>query len=82
MRTKHAFIATAWILFSPGSTPLTGAFFGRGDGPIYLSNVQCTGSEDRLSECPNSGLNVIGQCTHALDSGLRCSEGTAAGLGS
>lgn len=60
-----------------GAISLMDAFFGRGDGPIYFSNVQCAGNENRLIECSNSGLNMIGQCEHDMDAGLLCSEGTS-----
>ena len=48
--------------------------FGEGTGRIWLDNVQCTGSERLLANCPSS-LRGITTCTHAQDAGLRCQLG-------
>ena len=47
------------------------ADFGRGEGPILLSNVNCDGTEDRLFDC---GANPIGDnnCNHGQDAGVFC----------
>ena len=47
------------------------AYFGAGVGPIHLDNVDCTGSERKLIECPN---NIFVRCTngHSEDAGVRC----------
>ena len=47
------------------------AYFGVGVGPIHLDNVDCTGSERKLIECPN---NIFVRCTngHSEDAGVRC----------
>ena len=56
-----------------GATPLYNAFFGEGTGPIYLDDLLCRNTEDRLIDCPNGGLNVIDFCNgHADDAGVRC----------
>ena len=49
----------------------TNARFGAGVGPIYLDNVDCTGSEDNLTDCPSS---AIFSCPsgHNEDAGVRC----------
>ena len=48
------------------------SLFGQGTGPIYLDNVGCTGSEERLTSCPRP--NPIGEhnCEHSEDAGVRC----------
>ena len=48
--------------------------FGEGMGRIWLDNVQCTGSEQRLIDCManSSGIN---SCMHTQDAGVRCSLG-------
>ena len=48
--------------------------FGGGDGPIHLDEVQCTGSESSVLQCPQ---NEIGNhnCTHLEDAGVRCLTG-------
>ena len=49
----------------------TNARFSAGVGPIYLDNVDCTGSEDNLTDCPSS---AIFSCPsgHNEDAGVRC----------
>ena len=50
--------------------------FGSGEGFIHLSNIVCTGTEDRLFDC---GGSPVGQhfCNHGEDAGVIC-EGTVA----
>ena len=56
-----------------GATPFLNAFFGEGVGPIYLDDFLCRGSENRLVDCVNGGLNMIDFCNgHADDAGVRC----------
>lgn len=44
--------------------------FGEGTGPILWDNVQCSGSELRLSECPH--INHTGDCIRSEDVGVTC----------
>ena len=46
------------------------ARFGRGSGAILLDNVACTGSEERLINCPYD--SHTGDCFHSEDAGIRC----------
>ena len=50
----------------------TNAYFGQGTGPIWLDNVQCTGSETHLVKCTNSGDIGIHDCGHDEDAGVEC----------
>ena len=64
-------IASAIIMcFSSGATALGLASFGRGTGPIVMTNTGCRGSEDFLINCTFS--NVTHFDTHAEDAGVRC----------
>ena len=47
------------------------AFYGQGTGSIWLDNVQCTGTESRLFDCP---ANTVGShnCAHFEDAGASC----------
>ncbi|XP_068076834.2 scavenger receptor cysteine-rich domain-containing protein DMBT1 isoform X2 [Danio rerio] len=49
----------------------TGAYFGQGSGPVWLSDVQCSNSESTLRQC---ALNGWGQnsCGHEKDAGVAC----------
>lgn len=48
--------------------------YGAGTGPIFLSNVKCTGLESRLLECANTVFHTS-SCSHYYDIGIKC-EGT------
>ena len=58
--------------FHTDANATTSAVFGPGMGPVLLENVICTGNEDRLFDCMNSGLGVS-SCPHSRDAGVRCS---------
>ena len=47
--------------------------FNFGFGKIWLSNIECNGSETKLSKCPHPGWgNVNHLCTHEYDIGVEC----------
>ena len=45
--------------------------FTNGAGQIWLSDVQCNGNENRLTDCTISAFGTP-NCTHAEDTGVRC----------
>jgi len=47
------------------------AEFGAGDGPIWLDNVACSGTEERLEDCEHNGWGDQ-NCSHGEDAGVRC----------
>ena len=54
--------------------------FGTGIGPVFLTDLFCTGSEASLIECRHSKVVQLGTnnfCTHSRDVGLRCERKTA-----
>eukprot|EP00105_Crassostrea_gigas_P038245 XP_019922393.1 PREDICTED: deleted in malignant brain tumors 1 protein-like [Crassostrea gigas] len=48
------------------------AHFGSGIGPIWLGNVQCSGSETDIAQCGSNGGWGIGYCSHGEDAGVHC----------
>uniref|UniRef100_A0A3P9P2V6 SRCR domain-containing protein n=1 Tax=Poecilia reticulata TaxID=8081 RepID=A0A3P9P2V6_POERE len=49
----------------------TSAHFGRGSGPIWLDNVECTGQEVALTHCEHRGFGE-NNCGHGEDAGVIC----------
>ena len=59
------------IFLSIDAVAYSSAFFGQGTGTIWLDDVQCTGNEANLINCPAKSLGSH-NCTHAHDAGVRC----------
>ena len=47
----------------------TSTYFDQGAGPIHLDDIQCTGNETRLLDCPHT---TVHNCTHSEDAGVVC----------
>ena len=59
-----------------GGIPKVGAYFGQGTGNVWMDNVQCTGSETRLSSCQFPGWGNE-NCNHNEDAGVVCDTSEA-----
>ena len=46
--------------------------FGPGSGPIFLENLGCESSQERILSCSRQSPIGIHQCTHAMDVGVDC----------
>lgn len=57
----------------------TWAHFGQGSGPILLDEVQCTGNELSLEECPHN-VWELNNCDHMEDAGVSCNPYTGQSL--
>ena len=58
--------------FHAGAVDVKGAAFGQGTGPIHLGDVECTGAELRIADCPATANPT---CQHVQDAGVRCKPG-------
>jgi len=54
-----------------GVTVYSSSQFGQGTGPIFFTDVGCTGSESSLLMCSRNVFGVT-SCTHSRDVGLKC----------
>ena len=54
-------------LLGSGEIPLLEAY------PIYLDNVNCTGTEISLNNCKHNGIGIH-NCGHNQDAGVNCSS--------
>ena len=52
-------------------------YYGRGNGTVWLDNVQCSGNEATLFDCDYGSWGVVGsRCSnHANDAAVVCSDG-------
>ncbi|XP_052346674.1 uncharacterized protein LOC118365759 [Oncorhynchus keta] len=51
---------------------LEGAYFGQGSGPIWQDDVDCSGTECSITQCPHTGGGTH-NCNHGNDAGVICS---------
>ena len=66
--------AKPFVISFIGATLLFGSSVVDGTGQIVLDDLQCTGDESRLVDCPHNGLGSH-NCDHSQDAGVRCSRG-------
>ena len=57
--------------YHSGAIPHYGAFYGQGSGPIFLSQLHCTGSESSILDCARDVYSMM-LCTHSKDAGVEC----------
>ena len=74
---KHALESLQYSHVVVGATALSGSYYGRGNGPIYLDGVRCSGQESSITDC---NQNVVGDISsrclaHTVDAGVRCIVG-------
>ena len=67
---SHIYIKITLFL---GAAFLEGAYFGAGNGSIYLDDISCTGSENTILQCDHSSVGDH-NCHHFQDISVNCSE--------
>ncbi|XP_071094710.1 uncharacterized protein [Haliotis cracherodii] len=60
----------------PWTTAYVTSSYGPGEGIIWLSNVDCTGTETSLDLCSHSGWGTAISCAHSSDVGVVCRGAT------
>lgn len=46
--------------------------YGHGVGPIFMSNVHCSGTESKITDCSYTPAAVTSICSHSKDVGVKC----------
>ena len=60
--------------FGPAIAARDRAFYGQGSGQIWLSNLNCTGTEMNIEDCLHNGWGIE-DCSHGEDAGVKCASG-------
>ena len=50
------------------------AFYGEGNGQIWLGNINCDGNESFIENCSHGGWGIQ-NCSHSNDAGVKCVPG-------
>ncbi|XP_067672345.1 neurotrypsin-like [Haliotis asinina] len=67
-----AIVACRQLGFSGLAKAQPGGTYGEGTGPVFHTNLKCTGNESRLSDCRGRHDPSIIDCSHQEDAGLTC----------
>ena len=67
--------------YDGATAALTRAYYGGGIGDIWLSNVDCDGTESTIGSCLHSGWGIHNAyCDHNKDAGVRCFSAVTTGM--
>ena len=56
-----------------------GGAYGPGAGPVFISQLTCSGEEDSVLHCQVLQTIGLAPCDHSRDAGVRCVGKTASG---
>ena len=82
---KDAQVACRQLGYSTALLTPTVAFFGQGNGPVWLENVRCLGNESSIGFCEHLGWSknffyyYDSYCWHAEDASVICLNETQVG---
>ena len=59
-------------VYNTGAVAFRGAQFGPANGPVFLDQLVCSGSETSVLECRRFTPLGLPTCDHSQDAGVRC----------
>ena len=61
------------VCFPTDASVLSTAVFGEGEGPVFLDQVHCIGTEEKLLDCSHGGIGHHScAAEHELDVAIIC----------
>ncbi|XP_033112784.1 adhesion G protein-coupled receptor L3-like [Anneissia japonica] len=69
-----AMVACRQIGYASAVEAFSGSKFGSDNSLVYVSYMNCLGSEDTLSDCLHNGIGRSGSCDATTTAGVRCSD--------
>ena len=68
---NDAQVVCSQLGFGPAIAIRENAYYGQGDGVVWLNNLNCTGHELTLDDCSHDGWGIV-NCSHTEDAGIQC----------
>lgn len=69
--TNNAQVVCRMLGYKKSAIATTSAYFGQGNGQIWMDDVNCIGNETMLTDCQFLGFGIH-NCVHAEDAGVIC----------